>query len=224
MSMIKPNSVVDIGCGTGTWLNAFSNECCPRILGLDGAWVPVERLAIPKDCFITENLVEPTYKFDTPFDLAISLEVAEHIDINSSQEFVNFVVGAARLVLWSAAIPYQGGTGHVNEQFPDFWFNLFRKKGYVCFDVMRSKFWQDPEVAWYYAQNMFLYAHHSLADNLARSFLDEPNVDTPPLSLVHPHRYLNLVRNVYYPQLIHPKKLLQSAWRSLRYRFKEKIS
>ena len=224
LNFIKPESVVDIGCGTGAWLNAFKSDTCKRILGLDGNWVPVDRLAIPRECFVPQDLNNPSYQFDAPFDLAISLEVAEHIETKNSQAFVGFVVGASSIVLWSAAIPFQGGTGHINEQFPDFWFQLFREKGYVCFDVIRPQFWQHPQVAWFYAQNMLLYVDQSLAADFEQRFMTKPNVDHAPLALVHPHRYLDLAQHVRYPELFRPRHLLQATWRSLRHSLGKKTS
>ena len=50
------------------------------------------------------------------FDLAISLEVAEHPPEEFAEPLVERLVTAAPFVLFSAAIPEQGGIHHVNEQ------------------------------------------------------------------------------------------------------------
>ena len=123
IALTAPRSVVDVGCGTGTWLTVFEE------LGVDD----------------------------------------------------------------SAAIPGQGGTKHVNEQWPAYWARLFAEHGYVHVDSLRRQLWHDDAVAPCYAQNTLLYV---AADELARheALARAHEAGEPvPLALVHPTRYLEWV-------------------------------
>lgn len=91
-------------------------------------------------------------KSDRLFDLVMSLEVAEHLDAKYAETFVDSLTNFGPVILFSAAVPFQGGEHHVNEQWPSYWEELFAKKGYVAVDAIRKHIWQNPEVEWWYAQ------------------------------------------------------------------------
>ena len=73
------------------------------------------------------------------------------------ERFVADLVALAPVVLFSAAIPGQGGTDHINEQWQDYWARLFAKHDYVALDFLRLKFWNDSRIEWWYRQNIILY-------------------------------------------------------------------
>lgn len=164
VNLVKPKSVVDVGCGTGEFLSVFEEMGIRDYLGIDGSWVLNQRLRIPKDKFLPMNLEEPQ-ELSKTFDLAISLEVAEHLSADASEKFVKFLVSLSDYVLFSAAIPFQGGVNHINEQWPEYWFRLFKKYNYVPIDIFRKEFWNNEDVAFWYAQNTFLYVHNNLVDS-----------------------------------------------------------
>jgi hypothetical protein len=87
-------------------------------------------------------------------------------------------------VLFSAAIPKQGGAGHVNERWPSYWAQLFAARGYRAIDLVRPLVWNDDRVAYFYAQNIVLYLDDSRADPDGATSVDLP------MDLVHPHLYL----------------------------------
>lgn len=185
--LIDFSSVVDVGCGTGAWLAAFATSGINDYRGLDGAWAEKAGLEIPRDRFIAADLASPP-SLGRVFDLAISLEVAEHLPPSAADRFVTTLAELAPVVIFSAAIPGQGGTSHVNEQWPDYWSERFAARGYACFDVLRLPLWNNPNVQWWYAQNMLVFVDRTrLADyprltaRAARSA-----GDAPPLRLVHP--------------------------------------
>ncbi|MBE9111789.1 Wzt carbohydrate-binding domain-containing protein [Nodosilinea sp. LEGE 07298] len=151
-----PKSVVDIGCGDGTWLSVFQGQGVEDILGLDGSYVQPETLKIHQECFVSRDLNQP-FVLDRRFDLAMSLEVAEHLPAASAPGFVASLVQLSDVVLFSAAIPHQGGTHHINEQWPDYWIALFEAEGYVVIDGLRPRIWDHPDVEPWYAQNSFLF-------------------------------------------------------------------
>jgi SAM-dependent methyltransferase len=151
-----PESVVDVGCGVGTWLDVACQLGVTEVLGIDGVWVDRAQLHIPDEHFIVDDLSAPT-ALDRTFDLALSMEVAEHLPAASAASFVSYLTGLSDYVLFSAAVPGQGGTNHVNEQWPDYWASLFADNGYVQLDPIRPHIWRNLQVEVCYCQNTFLY-------------------------------------------------------------------
>jgi 2-polyprenyl-3-methyl-5-hydroxy-6-metoxy-1,4-benzoquinol methylase len=97
MRMFAPSSAVDIGCGIGTWLSVFRELGVSKILGVDGTYVDKSHLLIDPEMFISHDLSQPLRLRQT-FDLAISLEVAEHISPANAQTFVDSLTDLAPLV------------------------------------------------------------------------------------------------------------------------------
>ncbi len=158
-------SAADVGCGVGAWLAALQEQGVQQVHGFDGHWVDQDLLKIPADCFEVADLEQPI-KAARRFDLAISLEVAEHVSAKNAGQFVDSLTGLADLVLFSAAIPMQGGVGHINEQPPQYWADLFAERGYVQFDTVRHLIWSDTKIATWYRQNTVLYVSQSRAGEI----------------------------------------------------------
>ena len=183
--LVQPKSVVDVGCGDGTWLSVFAQHGISDLTGIDGKWVNEKLLRISKERFLIRDLTKPL-SLNRKFDLAVSLEVAEHLPSQCAEGFVNALAHLSSIVLFSAATPWQGGPHHVNEQWPSYWMKLFNKKGYVLVDAIRKRVWQNPNVMFYYAQNTLLYVDSVC---LARyPLLERDYKETYPgqISVVHP--------------------------------------
>lgn len=184
IDLIHPRSVVDVGCGTGIWLNEFMNRGVGDVIGIDGPWVQQEMLQIPPSQFYRRDLSLP-FELGRKFDLVLCLEVAEHLPARSARLFIRSLTSLADTVVFSAAIPFQGGTNHLNEQWPEYWQNLFAGNGYLTFDVIRSKIWRNANVKNIYAQNIFVYAsRRSLAEH--QNLSEDNLLHEQPLSMVHP--------------------------------------
>jgi SAM-dependent methyltransferase len=196
---VKPSSVVDIGCGTGHWLAAAHELGAKEIFGVDGPWVNKEQLAIPSENFSARDLTAPL-NLGRRFDLALSFEVAEHLPDSAARTFVQSLCAASDTVAFSAAIPGQGGRHHLNEQWPAYWADLFRECNYDCFDDLRPRIWDNPRVAWYYAQNSLIFVRSRVRSGVAHCF-GEP---VKPMSLVHPRLWSEEVSRSK-----HPGKLLE---------------
>ena len=186
MSAYHPESVADIGCGTGTFLKIFKEHGVSKVCGIDGGWVNRELLFenITKDEFIEADL-EKDLKLDQKFDVVLCLEVAEHLNEQSSDILINNLVNAGDTILFSAAIPYQGGQNHLNEQWTEYWVNKFSKHSYFFYDEIRPLIWKNPEIFWWYRQNIFVVKKtiipqiETVSDSSIRG-----------LSYVHPELYL----------------------------------
>src|ERR1700730_5552918 len=115
----RPQSVLDVGCGMGAWLKIFSEQGVSDYLGLDGAYVDRSKLYIPIQHFEACDLKNPP-TLNRKFDLACCLEVAEHLAPESAPALIDYLVTQAPVVLFSAAIPGQPGTNHVNCQWQSY--------------------------------------------------------------------------------------------------------
>ncbi|MDM9622817.1 hypothetical protein A6U87_08375 [Rhizobium sp. AC44/96] len=149
-------SVVDFGCGTGTWLSAALELGAENVTGFEGKWLRREMVDDPR---IALNLLdlEQRISLERPVDLAISLEVAEHLSEGRASTFVEDLCAASDVVLFSAAVPNQGGRGHVNEQWQSYWADLFLRKGYRGYDVVRPQIWGNEAIRYWYQQNTMLF-------------------------------------------------------------------
>lgn len=161
LELTGANSIVDVGCGDGSWLATFREIGIEDILGLDGDYIDHHQLQIPWDQFRPVDLSRP-FTVERNFDLAVSLEVAEHIPEKSAKDFVLSLTRLAPVVLFSAAVPFQGGTGHLNEQWPEYWAALFGRSGFVPIDCIREHIWNDDDVEFWYAQNCLIFADRNV--------------------------------------------------------------
>lgn len=178
MDLLHPKSVLDVGCGLGQWLNAFQKYGVDEISGIEGRWVRAEDLAIPDTCFLSANLEHP-FKINRTFDLAMSLEVAEHLPKSRAASFVADLVHHAPIVLFSAAIPGQGGTNHINCQWPSWWAYYFDQLGFKPYDIIRPLIWGNKDVAWWYQQNILIFAREGHLSSI-------PVLNPDLLNLKHP--------------------------------------
>jgi SAM-dependent methyltransferase len=195
--LVRPTSVIDIGCGVGTWLAGWRALGVEDVIGVDGAWVDAARLQIPGARFRPHDLTTPL-RLDRRFDLAMSLEVAEHLDGAHADLFVANLVALAPVVLFSAAIPGQGGTHHVNEQWPGYWRGKFARHGYEIVDCIRRRVWSAP-VDYCYAQNAFLYVARDRLDTDDALRAEWRATALAQLDLVHPEHYRFVVKPLGKP-------------------------
>jgi hypothetical protein len=188
LSKLSVHSVVDVGCGVGTWLRAFQENGVSDITGYDGEYVDTAALAIDPENFKVIDLCTD-FALPRKADLAISLEVAEHLPSKNGDHLVQQLTSAALMVLFSAAIPGQGGTGHINEQWQDYWRSKFNSFGYYPVDAIRPFVWGHHDVEIWYQQNIVLYCKEG---HLPSSDLIRPVPSNLSLNIVHPEYYLEL--------------------------------
>lgn len=190
--LLGPRSVIDVGCANGLWLEAFARAGVKRLRGVDGPWVPRDALRVREEEFHTLDLARCPlpYRLGAPgerFDLLVSFELLEHLPAARAEALVDAMCSMSDALLVSAAVPHQGGTGHVNERWPGHWVEQFAARGYVACDFLRPAIWNDERIAPWYRQNVIGYfrgqvplAVRDFALGHAARLIDEP------LPLCHP--------------------------------------
>jgi hypothetical protein len=183
MSVVSVESVVDLGCGRGAWLKAFKERGVRRLVGIDGHWNDQSNMIADLNAPITSLENER-------FDLAMSLEVAEHLEERSAASFVGSLTALSDLVMFSAAYSRQGGSNHVNEQPHTYWARKFLSHGFAPYDLFRPAVWGNGEIDFWYQQNTFLYARQSSNANavLAGAGLS-PLQNIAFMDCIHPELY-----------------------------------
>lgn len=162
---VNPHSVIDVGCGDGGWLRAAGELGVRRLVGVDRGPEPKDfpgtymQVDLEKDVFMASRPLE--------YDLAICLEVAEHLRPLAADRLVVALARLAPVLLFSAAQPGQGpyppvdapaeelGKWHINEQTPQFWGLEFRRQGYEQRELHDIR--RDQRVDPWYRSNTFLY-------------------------------------------------------------------
>jgi SAM-dependent methyltransferase len=185
MERFSPGSVVDVGCGVGTWLAAFRENGIGDVQGLDGGDVQRDLLQIPAERFRSIDLDGVYPDLGKRFDCALSLEVAEHLQPSSSRRFVEFLTTLSDVVVFSAAIPDQGGTGHINEQWLEYWAVLFHEFDYVPVDWLRPRIWTNEKIMWWYRQNLLTFMRQGQVDRYF-SESERAGAMSAALSVIHP--------------------------------------
>jgi SAM-dependent methyltransferase len=177
-------SVLDVGCGVGTWLKAASNLGVSSLRGFDGPWVDDNQLLIDPASFTRINFESSKWPDFGTVDLAMSLEVAEHLSPAQGRILADRLCQSAPAVLFSAAIPQQGGEGHQNEQWQSYWANIFASHGYKPSLFLRRLTWANADVNFWYRQNMVLYFDPARLPALTEA----PDL-AEPMDVIHPDLY-----------------------------------
>jgi SAM-dependent methyltransferase len=184
--MRKLRSVVDFGCGRAQWLHAARRLGAKTILGYDNSALTLEDRGLKEEEFVAADLCHPV-DAGRKFDLAVCMEVGQLIPADSAANLLHTLCASADWVLFAAALPHQSAAPNVNDNWLEYWAQLFTNNGYECYDILRRVFWHDTRIAYYYRQNTCLYvrpgAHYALK---ARGH--EPS-SCPP-SVVHPETFL----------------------------------
>ncbi|MDQ6609947.1 MAG: class I SAM-dependent methyltransferase [Bacteroidota bacterium] len=182
--IIHPNSVVDVGCGTGIWLNEWEKYGVSDYIGLDGDYINKDQLMIPKEKFLHVNL-DDGFQLPRKYELVVCLEVAEHIQSAAATKFVGSLCNAGDVILFSAAIPGQGGLNHLNEQYPDYWAKLFEQNGFSPYDYIRQQIWLNENIHACYRQNLLFYVR----DEAKQKYPLLIKNGTSLIPIIHPHFY-----------------------------------
>jgi SAM-dependent methyltransferase len=213
--IFQPVSVLDVGCGRGTWLKACHELGSKCLLGFDGGWNNQSSMIDSAIKFKSIDLNEPFF-VTRKVDLIISLEVAEHLEPSTAPLFVKCLTDASDVILFSAAYTKQGGIGHINEQPHTFWARLFAENKFVPFDLFRPIFWGNDDVCFWYRQNVFLYVKkNSLVYRKLETYGYKEIVDLSFMNCIHPDLYNSKIEPGFRS---HITDLMPSVWRAIRRR------
>ncbi len=186
---IQPKSIIDVGCGTGMWLKVWDEQFNVKdYLGIEGPYLNPEMVKIPLTKIIFKDL-KSKIVLDRKFDLAMSLEVGEHLPHEHAEDFIKMLTDFSDVILFSAALPQQEGTYHINEQFPEYWANHFQKFNFIPVDCIRPEIWNNSKIEYWYQQNCLLFVSKKVIDNY--QLLSEISKFTKPdyLTRIHPYLY-----------------------------------
>jgi len=196
-NIYTPLSVVDVGCGRGTWLKAFLENGATSATGFDGSWNSQSYMTDQSIDFFAVDLNNPIDSQGKKYDLAISLEVAEHLHETTARVFIESLASLADVVLFSAAFTGQGGVNHINEQPHTYWADLFKLYGYLPYDIFRPFFWGNADVEFWYQQNTFLYVKESSDLNHKLAALGHnPIGNYLFMNCIHPALYYSKIEDI----------------------------
>lgn len=207
-SWLKPESVLDVGCGAGAWCRVWSESGVSEVVGTDGAYVDKSALLIPSSSFVSQDLAQ-SFDLKRKFSLVTSLEVAEHIAAPSASTFAENLARHGDVILFSAAVPGQGGEFHVNEQPLGYWKRHFEALGFQCFDPLRPAIVQDTRVEPWYRYNTLLYVRGEALERLpsaiaSHAVLGEP-AEMAPLTWRARNAILGSLPSPVLNLLVHAK-------------------
>jgi SAM-dependent methyltransferase len=199
--MARPTSVLDVGCCRGIWLAEWMSRGLNDVYGIDGSYVDVTRLAIPRERFSPMDLSQ-AFSLSRRFDLVQALEVAEHLPESAAESFVESLTRHGDVIMFSAAVPGQGGEHHVNEQPLRYWRAKFARRGYAAYDALRPLLRGKAEVEPWYRYNLLVYASPRGESSLTIQARSTRLAEGTPIPEVAPASWR--VRNLILRQLPRP--------------------
>ncbi|HET9355450.1 MAG TPA: class I SAM-dependent methyltransferase [Sphingomicrobium sp.] len=179
---MRIDSLLDVGAGHGAWAAEWLTAGVADVLAVDGDYVRPAQLAIPAANFRAHDLGTPLH-LERSFDLVQTLEVAEHLPADKAETFLDNLVAHGDVVLFSAAVPHQGGEHHVNEQPPEYWRAKLKARGYDVFDFVRPALAGRDDVMPWYRFNTYLYANAEGQKRLSAKILATKVADGRPLEI-----------------------------------------
>jgi hypothetical protein len=173
LKLVRPlvpfESVIDFGCGIGGWLCAAQRLGAHTILGIEGEYIRDADTIIPQESIVTQDLSSYSFDWKKKFDLAVTIEVAEHLPESSADVLCNNLVNASDFVVFSAARVGQTGLGHINEQPLGYWVKKFWARGYIPLEVFRPYIAADKSIYPWLRMNLVMFVSYS-------SFLRSPKL------------------------------------------------
>jgi 2-polyprenyl-3-methyl-5-hydroxy-6-metoxy-1,4-benzoquinol methylase len=166
INQFKPASIIDYGCGIGAYLESGLNNGITKLKGYDIGGDYVKKY--------TEKSVQPYIEYldctlpliTDEYDCVISLETGEHIETKSSDQFVLNIANSTKkdgTILFSAAQPGQGGSGHINCQPKSFWIEKFAIHSFIYDEPLTKqilKEWSLQKVPDYIINNLIVFRYN----------------------------------------------------------------
>lgn len=157
LDMLPPvHSVVEFGCGVGTWLAAAKSLGVEHVLGYEGDGPDDGHLLVEADEFRRIDFATATPLSSARHDLALSLDVAQHLPHAAVAPFIAALCGATDFVIFSAAAPGRGDTGPINKTWPAYWTDLFAEHDFAALDPFHEQNGYDGGIKSTYCKNTLL--------------------------------------------------------------------
>ena len=156
----KATRVIDVGCGTGALLLTLRDKGC-EVFGLEYAEAALRYCRARRLNVAKFDLERDVFNDNRAFDVAVSMEVAEHLPETVADRYVDLLTRLSRVVVFTAAPPGQGGDDHVNEQPPSYWIRKFQWRGFEHAEELSQR-WRESWRAsgdvesWYY-KNLMIF-------------------------------------------------------------------
>ena len=161
VTLFKPESVIDAGCGSGRILFNLRELGCKRVHGIEYSKAAFEFMnASIKDYCHQGDMTDKSFEVDNKYDVAICTEVAEHIPPVKSRSLVRNLCKCSDIIVFSAAPVGQGGTGHINCRPYEYWISLFKDDGYYYDALTTDKLkglLKSKSVSKFYVNNIMVF-------------------------------------------------------------------
>jgi SAM-dependent methyltransferase len=156
----KATCVIDVGCGTGALLEALRDKGC-EVFGLEYAEAALRYCRARRLNVAKFDLERNVFHDNRTFDVAVSMEVAEHLPETVADRYVGLLTQLSRVVVFTAAPPGQGGADHINEQPPSYWITKFQQRGFEYAEELSQRWREIWRAAgnvesWYY-KNLMIF-------------------------------------------------------------------
>jgi hypothetical protein len=152
-----PSSIIDVGAGIGAWSSVSKELGVSEVVCLEGNWIENVETLVPRNNYKILDLNQP-FSDSTDYELVICIEVAEHLDKERARGFISDITKLSNTILFSAAVPGQGGTDHRNEAKLSYWSELFKENGFYLYDKIRPEIWNLETIAPWYRQNLVIFS------------------------------------------------------------------
>ncbi len=200
------HSACDVGGAIGTWIDVIKQKSTDEIfkgLVLDGDYINRKDILVDEAEFLQCDL-EKEIRLNERFDLVICLEVAEHLKKERAEGFIDDLTRLGDCILFSAAIPGQGGEGHINEQPLSYWLHIFEEKGYEAFDVIRPNIQYEEKIPFWYKNNIIVYCKRNSVVSKKMALIKTPPMYNWITYEIYEQKLnaLNVMNHSYEQQLV----------------------
>lgn len=162
--------IIDLGCGPGIYVDEMVN------LGLNATGYEPDTRTLKYSKNVRNKSL---FEVEDPSDLVIFMEVAEHIPSDRNDEIVESIFRNMKddgVLIWTAAVPGQGGDGHINCQTKDFWLKKLEKAGLVNDEEIQENLLNfvksDPNTMGWFLNNLIVMKKKKKSKNVV--FFIEP--------------------------------------------------
>ena len=171
---LHPKTFVDVGSGDGVWsLSALEHfESINHVEAWD-LLAEKTYLDIAKKRFPSKNIISKRIDFESSdygvemvYDLAVCLETFEHLSPSACEKLSLFFSSHTRILIFSGAVPGQGGTNHINEQPFKTWQRNLLDFGFFPLDFIRPNIQDKKNVPSYYKNNIVLWVNSKFLHEL----------------------------------------------------------